>query len=161
MSFNKIPDAQFDLTRNAAYQAGRVKSRAAGLSSAINELLNSEYPTEEWGTSCSVGADGITLRISTPFGEARAVAVIQLVDGYIGVRYVFEKLVASNSGAPFYQPVWAVRLNGDGHVTSDDGELLYRTQAISGTERDNGVVTVALSAIYAIATNEGYYVSDQ
>ncbi|MGN8346350.1 hypothetical protein ACLEJQ_22375 [Pseudomonas sp. SMV71] len=161
MSFNKIPDAQFDLTRNAAYQAGRVKSHAVRLSKAINELLNSEYPAEEWGTSCLVGADGITLRIRTPFGDARAVTAIQLINGYVGARYVFEKLIASNSGTPFYQPVWAIRIDGEGQVTSDDGELLYRLQAFSGTEREHGVVTVTLSAIYAIATNDGYYVSDQ
>jgi len=161
MSFEKIPDSQFDLTRNAALHAGKVKSFAAKLSKGINDLLNSEYPVEEWGTSCAVGNDGITLRISSPFGEARAVAIVQLSDGYIGARYVFEKLVSSNSGSPVFRPVWAVRICGEGKITSDDGELIYRSQAISGMERDNGVATVALSAIYAIATDQGYYVADE
>jgi hypothetical protein len=161
MSFKKIPDAQFDLTRNAAFHAGLVKSFAAKLSKGISDLLNSDYPTEEWGTSCEVGDDGIKLRISTPFGEARAIAIVQLSDGYIRARYVFEKLVSSSSGGPIFLPVWAVRICGEGKVTSDNGDLIYRIQSISGMERDNGVATVALSAIYAIATDQGYYVSDE
>lgn len=161
MSFEKIPDALFDLTRNAAFHAKKVKSFAAKLSKGINDLLNSEYPVEEWGTSCSVDGDGITLRISTPFGQARAVAIVQLSDGYIGARYVFEKLVSSDSGSPVFRPVWAVRVCGEGKITSDDGELIYRSQSISAMERDNGVATVALSAIYAIATSQDYYVVDE
>lgn len=161
MSFEKIQAMQFDLTRNAAFHAGQVKSFAAKLSKGINELLNDEHPVESWGTSCAVGDDGITLRINTPFGQARAVAIVQLSGGYIGLRYVFEKLVSSSSGAPVFRPVWAVRICGEGKVTSEDGELIYRAQSISSMERDNGVVTVALSAIYAVATDQGYYVADE
>ncbi|MGY2215706.1 hypothetical protein [Pseudomonas sp. SDO558_S425] len=161
MSFEKIQATQFDLTRNAAFHAGQVKSFAAKLSKGINDLLNSEHPVESWGTSCTIGDDGITLRISTPFGAARAVAVVQLSGGHIGLRYVFEKLVSSSAGGPIFRPVWAVHICGEGKVTSEDGELIYRVQSISGMERDNGVATVALSAIYAIATDHGYYVADE
>ncbi|KWS07469.1 hypothetical protein AL064_18830 [Pseudomonas syringae pv. syringae] len=161
MSFEKIQDSQFDLTRNAAFHAGQVKSFAAKLSKGINELLNAEHPAEYWGTSCCVAGDGIVLHISTPFGQARAVAIVQLSGGNIGVRYVFEKLVSSSNGGPFFRPVWAVHISSDGKVSSEDGELIYHIQSISGLERDNGVATVALSAIYAIATDEGYFVADE
>ena len=161
MSFKKIANSQYDLVRNAAFHARQLKSFAAKLSKGLNDLFNSEYPVEEWGTSCALGDDGITLRISSPFGEARAVAITQLIDGYIGARYVFEKLVSSSSGSPVFRPVWAIRINNEGKITSDDGELIYRSQSISGQERDEGVVTVALSAIYAVATDEGYYVVDE
>lgn len=161
MSFEQIQAAKFDLTRNAAFQTGQLKSFAAKLSAGIHNLLNGEHPVESWGTSCAVGVDGITLRISTPFGEARAVAIVQLSGGYIGLRYVFEKLVSSSSGGPVFRPVWAVHICGEGKVTSEDGELIYRIQSISGLERDKGVAIVALSAIYAVATDQGYYVADE
>ncbi|WKW34387.1 hypothetical protein KIH13_12475 [Pseudomonas viridiflava] len=160
MSFENIQAAQFDLTRSAAFHAEQVKAFAAKLSEAINELLNSEHPVESWGTSCSVGKNGITLGISTPFGEARAVAAVQLIGEYIGLRYIFEKLVSSSSGGPTFRPVWAVRITNDGKVVSEDGEVIYSIRSISRLERDNGVATVALSAIYAIARDQGYYVTD-
>lgn len=160
MSFEKIQAAQYDSTRSAAFEAGQVKSFAAKLSEAINDLLNSEHPVEFWGTSCSIGKNGITLRISTPFGEARAVAAVQLTGEHIGLRYIFEKLVSASSGDPLFRPVWAVRITDDGKVVSEDGEVIYSIRAISRLERENGVTTVALSAIYAIATDPGYYVAD-
>ena len=158
MSFGKIQATQFDLARNAAYQAGQVKLFASKLSGGLNELLNSDHPVEAWGTSSTLDDDGTTLHITTPFGRARGVAVVHLSDGSIRARYVFEKLVASISGDPVYRPVWAVHISGDGQVSSEDRELIYRNQSISGSERANGVATVALSAIYAIASDEGYYV---
>lgn len=162
MSFELIQATQYNLTMSAAFHAGQVKASAAKLSKGIDEMLNSDDAIEGWGTSCTVGDDSITLHISTPFGEARAIALVQLVDGYIGVRYVFEKLVSSDVGRPVFRQVWAVRITGDGRVTSDDGaDVIYRTNAISGSERDNGVATVALSAIYAIASDQGYYVADE
>ncbi|MBC3345427.1 hypothetical protein HU811_02105 [Pseudomonas sp. SWRI196] len=162
MSFEAIQTTQFDLTRNAAFHAGQMKSFAASLSKSLNELLNSEVPTEQWGTSAAIGSDGITLRVSTPFGEARAVSVVYLSGGYIGLRYVFEKLVTAAGGEAIFQPVWAVRISGEGKVVSDDGaDPIFSMRAISANERDNGVVTVALSALYAIATDQGYYVADE
>ena len=160
MSFKKIASSQYDLARNAALHNRQLKTFAAKLSKGINDLLNSDYPVEQWGTSCALSDDGITLRISSPFGEARAAAIIQLNDGYIGARYVFEKLVSSSSGSPVFRPVWAVRINNDGMIKSEDGELIYRSQTFSGTERENGVATIALSAIYAVAAHDGYYIAD-
>jgi hypothetical protein len=160
MSFELIQATQYNLTMSAAFHAGQVKSFAAKLSKGIEEMLNADDAADEWGTSCEVGDDGITLRISTPFGEARAIAVIQLIDGYIGARYIIEKVVASESGEPTFRQVWAVRITGDGKVTSDDGaNVIYRANAISGQERYNGATAVALSAVYAIATDQGYYVA--
>lgn len=162
MSFEKIQATQFDLTRNAAFHAGQVKSFAASLSKGLKELLNSEVPTEQWGTSASLAHDGITLGISTPYGQARAVAAVYLSGGYIGLRYVFEKLVTASNGEAVFQPVWAVRISGEGKVVSDDGaDLIFSMRAISANERDNGVVTVALSALYAIGTDQGYYVPNE
>jgi len=162
MSFRLIQANQYSLIMSAAFHAGQVKSFAAKLSKGVNEMLNSDDATDAWGTSCAIGADGITLSISTPFGQARAIVVIQLIDGHISARYVFEKVVSLDSGEPAFRQVWAVRITGDGKVTSDDGaEVIYRVHSISGQERGNGVITVALSAVYAIATDQGYYVADE
>lgn len=160
MSFGKIQAAQFDLVRNSAFHAEQVKQFASKLSKGLNDLLNSDHPVEAWGTSSTLDDDGITLHIATPFGHARGVAVVQLSEGYIRARYIFEKVVASVSGDRVYRPVWAVRISGDGDVTAEDGALIYRAYSISPSERDNGVVTVALSAIYAIASDEGYYAAN-
>lgn len=158
MAFGKITDNQFNAVRGAKDDAEIVKRYATRLSKGLNDLLNDDYPVETWGTAFSLREDGLGADLSTPFGEGRACVVVCVGAGEVQARYIFEKKCNSDGSRPAYHPVWAVRITKGGHVMTDDGsELLFDMNVFSQAARSNGVVAVALSALYAIAEHEHYW----
>lgn len=161
MRFEKVPTNEFDKVRDAKAGAERVIRYAERLTKVLEKLLNSEFPVEAWGTSLVMREDGRSALIDSPYGQIRAVTVPMLGRSGAEARFVFEKLTASEQGTRMYVPVWAVRINSNGAVVTDDGaEEIFSLHAMSENERDRGAVTIALSALYAAATHEGYWVEE-
>lgn len=160
MSYGKIADKDYDLIRNCKEQSARMVSRASRLTQWIGELLNSEYPVEEWGTKFTPREGGLQADLESPFGQARVVTVMSVgVDG-AQARYVFEKKYTNERGEAAFKPVWAVRIFSGGLVKTDDGEhTLLDMNAMSKHQRDNGVVEIALSALHEIAKSDFYWIA--
>jgi hypothetical protein len=157
MSFAKILDSEFDQIRYARSQAEGVTKNAARLSVILGEQLAESYPKNTWGVSFIPSEDGLSASIDTPFGKARAVVSVGLNKGEVKARYIFEKLVTNDAGAQVYRPVWAVRISQEGFVFDDDGDLrILSLQELSPLKLSNGVTTIALSFLYAIAADLGY-----
>lgn len=161
MRFSKIEEGEFDKVRYASSEATAVRKHAAELSKVLGEHLSEPYPQDTWGISFTPSEDGLSAAIDTPFGSARAVVAVGLIEGSIQARYIFEKLVTKDTGVPLYRVVWAVLVRQDGLVLTDDGESrILSLHDHSPLKRGNGITTIALSLIYAIANDPGYAVAD-
>lgn len=159
MPYGKIADKEFDLIREGKEHSERAENKAKKLTAWLEELLNSEYPIEAWGTKFTPRQGGLHADLETPFGSGRVVTVLSLGEGGVQARYVFEKKFTNERDEPAFTPVWAVRVSPGGIVKTDDGEhTIMDMNAISKHQRDNGVVEIALSAIYAIAKCDAYWV---
>lgn len=161
MQFGNIDPEQFDEVRDANAKVAIVRGHAKRLTKIMGELLNSDFPVENWGTSFEIGSDGLGGRLASPFGDLRIVVVSSLGAQGVQARYVFEKRVADERGESGHVAVWAVRINSNGSVVTDDeAEELFTLQALSLHERQNGAGRLALSAIYAAAVSGRYSVSE-
>ncbi|MEX5602049.1 hypothetical protein [Pseudomonas syringae] len=157
MIFSQILESEFDQVRYANSEAAGVRKYADQFNAMLSEYLEESYPQDTWGLKLTLSKDGLGADIDSPFGKARAVIAVRLAEGKIQARYIFEKLVIIDNGAAIYRPVWAVLVSQDGQVLSDDREVqILSLHDRSPQKQKNGLTTIALSALYAIAKDPGY-----
>lgn len=163
MFFTKVDEKDYGKVRAAKWQADRLHGYAKKLTAQMASLFALSHIEEEWGTSFAVEGDGMSALLKTPFGKARIVVVIGCAEfTSIGATYIFEKLVSTKAGRPMYKAVWAVRIDDSGIVwTLDTAAQLFKINAISKSEIENGVAEIALSAIYSIANDPGYFFASE
>lgn len=158
MAYGKISDKEFDVIRDASGHSNTVVRYASKLTGWLSSLLNGDYPAEAWGTAFVPQDDGLQAQLTSPFGEARVIVVLGLGSDGVQARYIFEKKCRSETGDPVYLRVWAVRITTSGIVKTDDEKnVIVDMNAFSRSERDNGAVAIALSALYAIAKCDSYW----
>lgn len=154
MTYGKIDDAQLNLPRYGRSHGESMDRRAGMLTRSLEDLLNSSFPVESWGTSFVVLDGGVQGELNSPMGPARVV----VAKGYDEVgeylRYIFEKKYSTELGETAYCEVWAVRIIGSAVVSDDRAYQYLDFNGLSRNERENGVAEIALSALYAIGACE-------
>lgn len=163
MFFQRIDAKDYDKVRAAQWNAERLNHWAKKLTAQLSELFEQIHIKEHWGTSFLVDADGPNASLQTPFGWARVTVVIGCATTTnIAATYIFEKLVSSEAGLPLYKAVWAVGIDDGGSVSGlEGGGEMFNLSTMSRHQLENGVVEIALSAIYCIAKEPGYFVSSE
>ncbi|AIC20587.1 hypothetical protein EY04_17235 [Pseudomonas chlororaphis] len=88
--------------------------------------------------------------ISTPFGKARGRLAVQIVDGDVAGRYVFEKSVVSSEGKEIWIAIWAIRILRNGNVLlGDEGNI--EIEVANPGPYSNAISAPAKSLLYRIA----------
>lgn len=161
MLFTSVDAKDFEKVRASQWQVERLHGYAKELTAHMAGLFELSHIKQDWGTSFSIEGEGPGALLETPFGSARVVVVIGCAGSTdIGATYIFEKVVSAEDGRSMYKAVWAVRIDEHGAISTHDGkEQLFGINAISKYEIEKGVVVVALSAIYSIANDPGYFVT--
>lgn len=94
--------------------------------------------------------DDLLCALATPYGNARGRLTIQLVNGVMEGRYVFEKSVVSTEGKDVWSPIWAIRIGRYANVwLGDEGEL--EIEVMNPGPHNNSFSATAKSLLYRIA----------
>lgn len=149
MSFEIIEQAKLDLVKKSVRNVLKATEYASELQDRLQELFSQNYAKSTWGVEFLPNEKGLGATILTPYGSARAVAHPVITNGKVQIRYVFEKEICNEKGERLNVPVWAVCVDDNGEVTSDNGEHLY-IGLNSFDDSRAGIGDIGLSVLYAV-----------
>lgn len=158
MKFEEFSVDQHEQVRAAVSQANYLTGYAAALATCLQYLFSAEVPKTQWGIDFVLREDNLSADIVTPFGKARGIFVVQLIDGVLQGRYIVEKLVTSDLGTELWRPVWMIRVCQDGYgYAGDEGKTAIGLFDVNPTHHHPSLMKFALSISYAIAAEPGYF----
>jgi len=158
MKFEEFSVDQHEQVRGAVSPVNILAGYATALATSLQYLFSAEVPRTQWGIGFSLKKDNLSADIVTPFGMARAIFVVQLIDETLQGRYIIEKLVTSDVGTAMWRPVWVMRVCQDGYAyAGDEGKTCVGLYEIDPAHHHPGLLKFALSISYAIAAEPGYF----
>lgn len=123
----------------------------------LQNLFGQQHALDAWGVVFELDQNSLGAKIGTPFGPARAVAVNAIVNGKVQIRYVIEKAITLESGAPGHIKVAAVCVDEIGVITSDDGtKMLADLNNLYDHDTNRAVGEIGLSFLHSIGVEERY-----
>lgn len=121
------------------------------LLTGLSKFFSLEHNRLKYDVVYTVDEANLASSITTPYGNARGRLAIQLVDGVVGGRYVFEKSVVSSEGEDIWTPIWAIRIHRNGNVLlGDEGEI--EVEVANTGPFSNSISAPAKSLLYRIAS---------
>lgn len=123
MSFQHVnlnDQQQMDGTR---HQCETIQTYCGYLLGGLHNFFAHEHAQANYGVIFTAH-EHLFCTVTTPYGVARGRLAIQLVDGGMVGRYVFEKSVVSKEGLDVWLPIWAIRIGRNGNVwLGDEGDV--------------------------------------
>lgn len=135
----------------AASNIETIRGYCGYLLAGLSKFFAFPHNVNKYGVVFTSDESNLTSRISSPYGEARGRLVIQIVDGTVGGRYVFEKGVVSSMGEDIWGPIWAIRILSNGRVLlGDEGNI--EIEVADPGHFSNAISAPAKSLLYCIAS---------
>lgn len=136
---------------SAASSVETIRGYCGYLLIGLSKFFALEHNRVKYGVIYNVDEANLTSSITTPYGKARGRLAIQLVDGVVGGRYVFEKIIVSSEGEDIWTPIWAIRILRNGNVLlGDAGEV--EVEVANTGPFSNSISAPAKSLLYRIAS---------
>ncbi|POA50304.1 hypothetical protein C1893_01770 [Pseudomonas sp. MPR-ANC1] len=150
MIFQHVDLAKQRLIESTSDDCGTVQAYCGYLLTELSKFFALSHIQAKYGVVLTAD-DNLVSTISTPYGVARGRLTIQLVDGVVAGRYVFEKSVVSGEGAEIWVPVWAIRISRLGNVLlGDEGDIEIDVSNVG--PHSNAISAPAKSLLYSIAS---------
>ncbi|MGY2199041.1 hypothetical protein [Pseudomonas gingeri] len=138
---------QMDGARN---QCETIHAYCGYLLGGLHKFFTHEHAQANYGVVFTVN-EYLSCGVKTPYGVARGRLALQLVDGEMVGRYVFEKSVVSKEGLDVWVPIWAIRIGRNGNVwLGDEGDVEIDVSDSSPFNKSFSVT--AKSLLHRIAT---------
>jgi len=135
----------------AASNIETIRGYCGYLLTGFSKFFALPHNVNKYGVVFTSDESNLASRISSPYGEARGRLVIQIVDGTVGGRYVFEKGVVSSEGGDIWVPIWAIRILRNGNVLlGDEGNI--EIEVADPGHFSNAISAPAKSLLYCIAS---------
>lgn len=137
------------LVESARYDCEKIRNYCDHLLGALDKFFAQNSAQVNFGSTFSHNGD-LICSLETPYGKARGRLTIQLVDGVMEGRYVFEKSVVSVEGQDIWSPIWAIRIGRYANVwLGDEGEVEIDVMNLGS--HNNSISATAKSLLYRIA----------
>lgn len=121
------------------------------LLAGLSKFFAFPHNANKYGVVYTADETSLSSNITTPYGNARGQLAIQIVDGVLGGRYVFEKMVVGNEGQDIWKPIWAIRILRNGNVLlGDEGNI--EIEVADPGHYSNAISAPAKSLLYCIAS---------
>ncbi|MGN8120353.1 hypothetical protein ACTJK9_01175 [Pseudomonas sp. 22082] len=121
------------------------------LLTGLSKFFALPHNTSNYDVVFVVDETNLVSNINSPYGKARGRLAIQIVDGVVGGRYVFEKNVLSSDGQEIWTPIWAIRILRNGNVLlGDEGNI--EIEVANPGPFSNAISAPAKSLLYWIAS---------
>lgn len=137
------------LIEGTRYDCESIKVYCGYLLAELTKFFALNHAQANFGVSFTA-TDDLVSAVSTPYGEARGRLTIQLVEGVVEGRYVFEKSVVSDEGQDIWRPIWAIRIGRYGNVLLGD-EGVIEIDVTNVGPHSNAISAPAKSLLYSIA----------
>ncbi|KAB5626271.1 hypothetical protein F7234_03805 [Pseudomonas putida] len=136
---------------SAASNIETIRGYCGYLLVGLSKFFALEHNQVKYRVGYSSDEDDLTSSISSPYGQARGRLVVQIVDGTVFGRYVFEKSVVSGEGGEIWTPIWAIRILRNGNVLlGDEGDI--EIDVANTGPFSNAFSAPAKSLLYRIAS---------
>jgi hypothetical protein len=149
MGFQHIDLNSQQLMNSARSDCESIRNFCAHLLGALDKFFAQNQAQVHFGATFKREGD-LLCSLETLYGKARGRLTIQLVEGVMAGRYVFEKSVVSADGQDAWIPVWAIRIGRNGNVwLGDEGEKEIDVVNLGPQNLSIGVA--ARSLLYCVA----------
>lgn len=150
MSFQHVDLSDQRLIDSARSDCENIRNYCAHLLDGLAKYFATNSAKVNLGVGFTF-EDDLVCALETPYGKARGRLTIQLVNGVMEGRYVFEKSVVSAEGKDIWSPIWAIRIGRYANVwLGDEGEMEIEVMNLG--PHNNSISATAKSLLYRIAT---------
>ncbi|MEB0106142.1 hypothetical protein [Pseudomonas sp. MH9.3] len=151
MSFKPIDRVLLGVVDGTVSSARVIKIYCGHFLEGLQTFYSHQHIQQAWDVGFSFD-EQLRSKVDTPYGNARGALSLQIVDGTITGRYVFEKRIASEDGSEIWRQVWAVRITSQGNVLlGDEGDVIVAVESTHAMS--NAFDQAARSLLYSIGVN--------
>lgn len=149
MIFQHVDLSDQRLIDGARNDCENVRNYCGHLLGALEKFFASNSAQVNLGVTFRLEGDLLCV-LDTLYGKARGRLTVQLVNGVMEGRYVFEKKVVSSEGQDIWVPIWAIRIGRYANVwPGDEGEI--EIDVLNLGPHNNSISATAKSLLYRIA----------
>lgn len=149
MGFQHVDSSKQRLIDGARHDCENIRNYCGHLLGALEKFFAQNSAQANLGATFKLAGD-LVCSLETLYGEARGRLTIQLVNGVMEGRYVFEKSVVSAEGIDIWLPIWAIRIGRHANVwLGDEGEIEIDVMNLG--PHNNSISSTAKSLLYCIA----------
>lgn len=154
MSFKPLDQETLRIIDGTVNSSSVIKLYCGHFLKGLQKFYSHQHVQLSWDVGFSFD-EKFRCNVETPYGNARGALSIQIVDGSITGRYIFEKRIVSESGDDEWSQIFVVRITGQGNVLlGSEGELSVEVQDTH--TYSNAFETTARTLLYLIGACATY-----